>query len=272
MSGIYKVLRYGMIVLLALFVLAYPFAVLGMAFHVSAIASFSWAGSAMLFLEGTLLIVAAMLLYGWRRALLAALVVILGSYAVETLGVNSGWPFGSYHYLTTLQPLLPGGVPLPVMFAWVMVVFGCYGCCRPGKYAGRSAPWLRFLFAALPAVLLDLAIEPVAVYIAHYWQWLSPGPLAYYGVPAANFIAWLIVAWILLLAVASLFGYRDIQKIEGSIQQPSWSLRLAAAVPRLVFGSSLLMFGLIDLARGYIYAGPCILLAGILLYLLWRYA
>ena len=140
-------LRYLFLALFGLFCFAYPFAVIGVAFDVKPPFSLDWAGSALLFLEGTLLIVSAMLLYNRWQALLAGLCVILLSYGVETLGVTTGFPFGSYYYTGILFPSLPGGVPLAVMFAWVLVVFGSYGVVMKGKkvaYVGDT------LLAAAP--------------------------------------------------------------------------------------------------------------------------
>lgn len=46
------------------------------------------------------------------------------------------------------------------------------------------------LSEVLLATLLDLTIEPVAVHVVLSWEWLAPGPVNYYEVPLANFIAW----------------------------------------------------------------------------------
>jgi uncharacterized membrane protein len=62
------------------------------------------------------------------------------------------------------------------------------------------------LLGALLATLLDLAIEPVAAHVVQYWEWLAPGPANYYGVPLANFVAWFVVAFALLVVVDAVLG------------------------------------------------------------------
>ena len=74
----------------------------------------SWAGSVLLILEGLMVTVALMDEYG-PRGLFAALVIAFFSYGVEALGVNTGFPFGSYRYTGILSPVLPGGVPLSLI-------------------------------------------------------------------------------------------------------------------------------------------------------------
>ncbi len=285
-----------LLVLFAFFCFAYPFAVIGVAFDVHPPFSLDWAGSALLFLEGLLLIVAACLRYGWLRGLLAGVSVIVLSYFVEALGVGTGFPFGIYRYTNVLLPRLPEGVPLAVMFAWVLIVLGAYGCLRIER---RRLGISGALLGAALATLLDLEIEPVAFHIEHYWEWLTPGHPNYYGVPIANFVAWFVVAFVLLLLVDALllrftppkyfvgttfmasvaqFIERDhdddrIQTVsDGISRDKSRSGRdksgpyenvLVVLMPRILFGTSLFMFGLVDLTHGYYGATLLGILAGL---------
>ena len=263
-------------VLLTIFAIAYPCAVIGIAFDVKPPFAMSWAGSALLFLEGTLLIVAAMLVYGWLRALLAALIVIVLSYLVEALGVNTSFPFGAYHYTNLLFPSLPGAVPLAVAFAWILIVFGSYNLVKRSMPAGRGMGVRSALLGALLATLLDLAIEPVAAHVVQYWEWLAPGPPNYYGVPLANFVAWFVVAFALLVVVdAVLGGGQQMAVCPGNevmyeekrerVAQKNVEMGMAMLTPPLLFGGSFLMFGLIDLTHGYPWAVVFALLAGIII-------
>ncbi len=301
-----------LLVLFAFFCFAYPFAVIGVAFDVHPPFSLDWAGSALLFLEGLLLLVAASLHYGWLRGLLAGISVIVLSYCVEALGVETGFPFGVYRYTNVLFPRLPGGVPLAVMFAWVLIVFGAYGCLRIEK---RGLGIGGALLGAALATLLDLEIEPVAFHVESYWKWLAPGYPNYYGVPLANFVAWFVVAFVLLLLVDAMFfrfhqltihtnrstmtpqksiGTRfiasDAQFIErdhnddlvqsvsdGISRDKSRSGRdtsgpyeniLVILMPRVLFSTSLFMFGLVDLTHGYYGATLLGLLAGLIVLVL----
>ncbi len=256
----YNVLRLArllLIVLFCLFCVAYPLAVIGVAFDVPSPFSLGAAGSALLFLEGALVLLACVPFFGWRRTLTVGLLIIVLSYFVEAVGVNTGFPFGAYLYTNTLWPRLPGGVPLAVMFAWLLIVLGAYSWVRTtGSRLGRA------LLGAILGTLLDLAIEPIAAHVVHYWQWLAPGPLNYYGVPLANFVAWLIVIFLLLLLVESIFPRDNKADSYGTTHRAE---RLARSIPRILFVASLFMFGLIDLTHGY-YGGTLFAaLAGVVL-------
>ncbi len=268
------------LVLFGIFCVAYPIAVTGVAFDVHPPFSLAWAGSALLFLEGMLLIVAACLHYGWLRGVCAGLVVITLSYLVEALGVGTGFPFGMYRYTDILFPKLPGGVPMAVMFAWVLIVFGAYGWVRVEK---RPIGISGALLGAALATLLDLEIEPVAAHLEYYWEWLAPGRVNYYAVPLANFVAWFVVAFVLLLLVDRVLRVTgrpqgDTPPIHeatshyitlygrGVPLRAPWLLVLLT--PRILFGASLFMFGLVDITHNYYGAALLGILAGLALWLL----
>lgn len=243
--------------LFGFFCFAYPIAVVGVAFDVRPPFAMNWAGSALLFLEGILLVLAAMLVFGYVRGLLAGACVVVLSYGVEALGVGSGFPFGAYRYTPVLFPRLPGGVPLAVMCAWVLIVFGTYGCFRLA-WRGRRLGVAGALLGAVLATLLDLEIEPVAAHLENYWQWLVPGSLNYYGVPLTNFVAWFVVAFALLLLIDAILFQSPLSEHQKAA--PS----LAQRLPRWLYLTSLLMFGLVDLTHGYYLAVAFGLLAGAL--------
>ena len=248
-----KFLQTLFLLLFAVFCLAYPIAVTGVAFDVRPSFSLSWAGSVLLLLEGILLIVAAMLLYGELRGLCAGLTVMAISYLVEAMGVQTGFPFGVYRYTDVLFLQLPGSVPLAVLFAWVLIIFSVYGWLRLEKQRLTIG---RILIGASLATLLDMEIEPVATHLEHYWEWLAPGHVNYYGVPIMNFVAWFVIACVLLFLI---------DRILPGIAENS--TRLVALVPRLLFGLSLFMFGLVDLTHGYYGAVvPGILASAFILY------
>ncbi len=256
-SVLYTLLRRLLFALCCLFCIVYPIAVTGVAFDVQPPFSLHWAGSVLLFLEGTLLILSAVLIYGLLAALVTGLLVFVLSYLVEAIGVNTGLPFGTYHYTDILFLHLPGGVPLAVMFAWILIVFGSYAWVRSDtRYLRIGAA----LLGALLATLLDMTIEPVAAHVVRYWAWSPPGPINYYGVPFANFVAWFLVTFVLLLLV----GRFLVKRTPGAINRVD-AINL---VPTILFGSSFFMFGLVDLTHGYYIATALAALAGCLLVVL----
>lgn len=246
--------------LFGVFCIAYPIAVIGVAFDVRPSFSLAWAGSVLLFLEGILLIIAATIVYGLWRGLSAGLLVIVLSYIAESVGVGTGFPFGSYRYTDVLIPTLPGSVPAAVMFAWVLIIVGAFGSVS--SISSQHISVRNALLGATLATLLDLEIEPVAFHLEHYWDWSAPGTINYYGVPLANFIAWFIIALLLLLCVGAIFRHAHTLKFGPS--------RLALWMPRILFAASLFMFGLVDLTHGYYGAIISGMLAGLVLWLVWQ--
>jgi putative membrane protein len=108
-------------------------------------------------------------------------------FATELAGVATGRPFGEYGYSDRLGPRV-GGVPLLAAAAWAMLA-------RPAwVVAGLLAPRRRAARAALAAGALtawDVFLDPRMVREG-YWSWPRGG--RYEGVPASNFLGWLLTA------------------------------------------------------------------------------
>ena len=245
--------------LFCLFCVAYPIALIGVAFNVHQPFSMTWAGSILLILEGAMLAAALMDQYG-PRGLLAVLVIGLLAYGVEALGVGTGFPFGSYHYTDIMAPRLPGGVPLAVIFAWLVIMIAVY-CIMHSPTPTMGGCLITGLLAPVLATLLDLEIEPVVFHLEHYWVWSTPGSINYYGIPVSNFVAWFVVALVLNILV-SVILLRTI----GFLDMTSFASRLPTIVPALVFTAMVLMFGVVDLTHGYYLGVGCAIVAGFLLW------
>lgn len=197
----------------------------------------TWMGGFLLILQGSLLALWLAANAGGRGWLAALLIAVL-SWAVEHVGVTTGFPFGRYSYTDVLGWKLGGVVPLPIPFAWLLVVPAAIGAARLLVSPVRFR-WIGLL-APLLALALDLLLEPVAAYIMDYWHWLDSGP--YYGVPTANFIAWGLTALVLTLLTLTLGGTR--------LRNPA----VLPDVPVLLYLLNLLQFTLVDLAYGYVWA------------------
>lgn len=128
---------------------------------------------------------------GYCVGLLSAL-----GFAVELVGVITGFPYGRFYYSGELGPELGGHVPYILPVSWVPLVLGAVAATEPVG-GGRSrldyAGWV--LRAAGLLVLLDGVLDPGAALLG-LWVWPTGG--AYYGVPASNYLGWLLSS---LLAV-----------------------------------------------------------------------
>jgi putative membrane protein len=106
-----------------------------------------------------------------------------GGFAVEALGVATGFPFGTYRYggqlgLTILD------VPLVVPLAWAMFAYPAHAV---GMRLGH-----RVLATGWALAAWDLFLDPQMVREG-YWTWSDPTP-GLNGIPLTNHQAWLVVA------------------------------------------------------------------------------
>lgn len=206
----------------------------------------TWMGGFLLILQGTLLALWLSVSAG-GRGVVAALLIGALSCAIEYIGVTTGWPFGRYTYTAVLGLKVGGAVPLPIPFAWLLVVPAAIGAAA-ALLPRQASRWSILLVAPLLALGLDLLLEPVAAYVVDYWHWIEGGP--YYGVPTANFVAWGTTALALTMLTLVLAGPQ------------LRAARFLPALPALLYFLNLLQFTLVDLAHGYLLAA---LVGGVIL-------
>jgi uncharacterized membrane protein len=140
----------------------------------------------------------ALLTRGVRAAGTLLLVTTVGGFAVEALGVATGWPFGTYAYSGDLGPEL-AGVPLVIPLAWTWMAWPAW---LAAVRLTRSAP-ARVALAGVGLAAWDVFLDPQMV-AEGYWTWAGPS-LALPGVPdvpLSNFAGWLAVA----VAMMALLG------------------------------------------------------------------
>jgi uncharacterized membrane protein len=120
---------------------------------------------------------------GARRALGELLALAAYGWALERLSMSV---FASHRYGPGWR-VAPLGVPVAVAMVWAAVIASALALA--GRRGLRPAA-ARCLGAALFAVTLDLAIEPVAIRRG-LWHWTPPGP--WLGVPVGNFVGWVVI-------------------------------------------------------------------------------
>lgn len=120
---------------------------------------------------------------GARRAAVSVLAVSAFAYAVESVGVLTGFPYGPFSYGDALGPKLFGIVPFLLPVTYVPLVIGAVS-------ASRGPRLLAHIFlSALLLTLIDGVLDPGATALG-FWSWSEGGP--YYGVPLSNFAGWLL--------------------------------------------------------------------------------
>ena len=123
----------------------------------------------------------------WQFVLLA---VLLG-YFIEVLGVKTQMIFGAYQYQTTLGFKI-FEVPPMIGINWFLMVF-CAGVLIDQTFKSYKNIILKSTFGATILTIFDYIAEPVAI-DQNMWTWTFGVP------PLQNYIAWFIVAFVLLFA------------------------------------------------------------------------
>jgi putative membrane protein len=124
-----------------------------------------------------------------RRALVALSTVVAYTYAIEYVGLRTGWPYGHFAYGIDLGPTV-AGVPigLPLFFLPLVIDGLLLSLLVCGPRARHRA--IRVPVAVGFVLLIDLILDPAAVGVG-FWSYADGG---YYGVPWTNYAGWLLSA------------------------------------------------------------------------------
>ncbi len=147
---------------------------------------------------------------GWRRALLFLAVTVVVTFGFEAVGVLTGRIYGPYSYTERLGPRLLGLVPVYIPMAWFMMGYVAYALVRQLAVRlrlpdGRRTNLWVTVTAAVAMTAWDLTMDPLMVAGGH-WVWHVQG--AYFGIPAQNYVGWLVTVmtvYLLYHALASRF-------------------------------------------------------------------
>jgi uncharacterized membrane protein len=117
------------------------------------------------------------------------LLLLVASFAIETLGARTGFPFGPYYYTDRFGPPL-GVVPMTIPLAWYVVATNSLFIVRALMPHGT-----RLTEAALTGLLCtvyDFVLEPFATTVKHYWIWTDG------SIPVQNYAAWFVLSGLLV--------------------------------------------------------------------------
>lgn len=140
---------------------------------------------------------------GYRRGLAGIGAVLALTLAMESIGVATGYPFGSYTYGTTLGPLLFGLVPVVIPLSWFMML---YASVAVALRFGRGV-WGTAVIASLGLVAWDVLMDPAMSMAFPFWSWHTDG--VYYGMPLVNWAGWFLTGILIAAPLLWLAGYRS---------------------------------------------------------------
>lgn len=143
--------------------------------------------------------------FGFRYLLTYFAITFFFALIVEQIGVQTGWPFGSYSYDSSLGIQILS-VPLVVPFAWIMMA-------HPVLVAARrvTQDW-TFLYGGALLMAWDLFLDPQMV-SAGRWTWEFTGSHVPFQseIPLSNAVGWLF-AGMGLIAILNLALPRERRK------------------------------------------------------------
>ncbi|MBL8995211.1 MAG: carotenoid biosynthesis protein, partial [Spirochaetia bacterium] len=145
------------------------------------------------------------------------------SLAAEILGVNTGFPFGTYAYGKNMAPFI-WNTPIAIGGAWLSVILSSVFLTRllfqHARFVRQNTTAFA-LGAALLASAFDAVMEFAAVKLG-YWSWHGD------AVPIQNYLSWFVLSFIFSWPAFRTFAGSD-KKIS-----PVWHLYPAQLVYFLI--------------------------------------
>jgi putative membrane protein len=140
--------------------------------------------------------------YSWRAIGVFVAAGLVISNILENLSIQTGFPFGHYHYTgggTIFQvPWFIGPAYLATGYlAWVAATVLLAD-------VRRNSPWLTTIgtpiIGAFAMTAWDLALDPGTSTINHAWIWENGG--GFFGVPLVNFLGWTFTVYLFMQVFA----------------------------------------------------------------------
>lgn len=124
-----------------------------------------------------------------RRLWMWAVFVIIASFTIEWIGVETSKIFGNYSYGDILKPKF-FGVPIAIGFAWLCMLLTSNAVLQKIiRNFSNMHLMLKAFGISLLMVLFDLIME-TAILKLNYWTWDN------HSIPFQNYIGWFITSLI----------------------------------------------------------------------------
>ena len=130
----------------------------------------------------------------FQNILLAVCFIALIGGATDWLAWKTGIPFGGFKPGKDSGPILFNALPWAMPVIWVLAILNSRGVARlilrPWRKLRAYGFWMIGVTTVL-TVLFELAFEPFASKVNHYWYWEpTTSALSWHGTPLMNFDTW----------------------------------------------------------------------------------
>jgi uncharacterized membrane protein len=119
---------------------------------------------------------------------------------------NLAMPFGQLTFNPNAGAKIFSAVPWTIPLLWIFAVLNSRGVARLMLRPWRKQKTYGFILIGVTAVIatgFDLALEPFAAHLKHFWLWQpTKFPWNWHGASPVNFLGWFFVS-ILILAFAT---------------------------------------------------------------------
>jgi putative membrane protein len=140
--------------------------------------------------------------YGRRSIVVFIVAGLVISNLMENLSIQTGFPFGNYHYtgggkIFEVPWYIGPGYLATGYLAWTVatVLLGD---------VHRGSPWLTTIgtpvVGAVAMTAWDLAMDPSSATIKQWWVWENGG--GFFGVPLVNFLGWTLTVYLYMQVFA----------------------------------------------------------------------
>jgi len=150
------------------------------------------------------------IMLGWRKTAIFAVISIAFSLSFELFGTGTGWPFGNYAYTDFLGTKVLGRVPWTIPLSWFYMGLASFllGSWLANRLELRNRGVWGVLLGAWLLTAWDLVLDPAMAHDSlriQFWVWYEQGP--YFGMPIKNFAGWAMTG--LLFMAASRWLWRS---------------------------------------------------------------
>ncbi len=154
-------------------------------------------------------------LSGGKRTAIFFFASAVVTYAMEEIGIRTGWVFGAYHYSDLLGPKL-GHVPVLIPLGWFMMIYPSWMVARALLQGMDTQSPLGVVLQASVAALTmtgwDVVMDPGMSTVGQNWVWEHGG--SFYGVPRHNYLGWLLTTFLVYLIAAYVWKPTDRSEVK----------------------------------------------------------